>query len=112
MAKSCFPTSSWAAPTHTVLQTRILLVPSFLNPTRAAPQVGQTSATFEMLIGDSCSAMPPLVRCPGLARNGLLDHAHMLDQHGSLVGKHAQHALRLAAVGAREHLDRIVAMNT
>ena len=31
-----------------------------------APQLGQTSATFEMLMGDSCSAMPPLVRCPDL----------------------------------------------
>src|SRR5580692_7486773 len=46
------------------LQTRTRLSPSTLCPTRVGPQLGQTSATFEMLIGDSCSAMPPRVRCP------------------------------------------------
>src|ERR1700757_3067626 len=32
----------------------------------AVSQFEQTSATFDTLIGDSCSAMPPLVRCPRL----------------------------------------------
>src|SRR5579863_493625 len=49
-----------------LLQILARLVPSVLKPTLAVPQLGQTSTTFEMLIGDSCSAMPPLVRCPDL----------------------------------------------
>src|ERR1700751_1838323 len=32
----------------------------------AVSQFEQISATFDTLIGDSCSAMPPLVRCPRL----------------------------------------------
>jgi hypothetical protein len=35
----------------------------------------------------------------------------MLYQHRAVVGKNAQHAARLATISAREHLDRIVAMN-
>jgi hypothetical protein len=35
----------------------------------------------------------------------------VLDKHSALVGEDAQHTARLAAVGAPEDLDRIVAMN-
>src|SRR3954453_21486302 len=45
------------------LHTRTLVSPSILYPTLATPSLGQTRATLEMLMVDSCSAMPPLVRC-------------------------------------------------
>src|SRR5271166_225678 len=48
------------------LQTRTFTSPSVFDPTRAGPQLGQINATFETSMGDSCSAMPPLVRCPCL----------------------------------------------
>jgi hypothetical protein len=35
----------------------------------------------------------------------------VLHKNRAIVGKHAQYAARLAAVRARQHLDRIVAMN-
>src|SRR5581483_333378 len=44
------------------LQMRTRVSPSILCPMRVGPQLGQTSATFEMWMGDSCSAMPPRVR--------------------------------------------------
>src|SRR5665213_3611831 len=54
---------------------------------RAGPQLGQTSETFDTLIGDSCSAMPPLVRCPVLLDTVFLTTRTCSTSSVPLVGK-------------------------
>src|SRR5262249_7402895 len=49
-------------------QTRTHLSPCSLCPMRDGPQLGQTTITLEMEIGDSCSAIPPLMLRCGLGR--------------------------------------------
>src|SRR6476469_5179427 len=43
-------------------------LPCILCPIRDGPQLGQTTITLEMEIGDSCSAIPPLMLRCGLGR--------------------------------------------
>src|SRR5580693_4569914 len=66
MAESCLSYFFVGRAWPHFLQMRVRVLPSTLCPTRDGPQLGQTSMTLETLIGDSCSAMPPLVRCPCL----------------------------------------------
>src|SRR5258707_7306105 len=49
-------------------QIRTRRLPSILCPMRDGPQLGHTTITLEMAMGDSCSAIPPLMLRCGFGR--------------------------------------------
>src|SRR5260221_12212273 len=49
-------------------QIRTRRLPSILCPMRGGPQLGHTTIILEMAMGDSCSAIPPLMYRCGLGR--------------------------------------------
>src|SRR6185437_14559810 len=95
-----------AVLTHAHTHISFALAPYSGRATCWAHQNHIGNLNWRFLLGDST-----LGALAGLARNRLLHYAYMLDQQRSFVGKNPQHASSLAAVGAREHLYRVVAMN-